>query len=218
MFHGYKGNTNPGKGELIMPSLKQILIGVAVIVFLSSYNIIWYYIKRLIFKPDIQKLMNARDAPGLLRALSYKKDKYDFNYIRTNAAIALGNVGDEKAIDKLVERLNDIDRNVVKASIQTIGQITLRCVRQPMFQAYQNRDQIRIQSLVSTLQYIQSKATSPLVYGYRDSSELPLVISTLGIVSGPEAVEFLLNLVKDSKNNGVVKMAAQALASTGDPG
>lgn len=200
-----------------MSTFKQILIAVAVIIFLSTYRIIWYYIKRFIFKPDIQQLMDARDIPGLLRALSYKKEKYDFNYIRTNAAIALGNIGDATAIDKLVERLNDTDRSVVKAAIQAIGQITLRCVRQPMFEAYQHRDQLRIQSLISTLQNIQLKATSPLKYAYRDSSELQLVVSTLGIISGSEAVDFLLNLLKESKDSGIKKIAVHALASTGDP-
>lgn len=200
-----------------MPSLKQILIGVAVIVFLSTYKIIWYYIKRLLFKPDVQKLMDARDIPGLLRALSYKKDKYEFAYIRSNAAIALGNVGYTNQLDALVERLHDDDQTMVKAAIQSIGQITLRCVRQPMFEAFQEEDHLRIQSLISTLQSIQAKVTSTLIGLRGDSTETQLVAQTLGIVGGSEAFAFLRKLLKKTNDDQTRKVVLQAILSTGDP-
>lgn len=200
-----------------MPTITQILIGVAVIVILTTHQRILYYLRRLLFKPDVQKLMDARDIPGLLHALYYKGENDDYNSIRSNAAIALGNVGNISQLDALVDQLEASDEIMVEAAIQAIGQITLRCVRQPMFEAYQGEDNLRIQSLLSTLQNIQARVSSPLINAAQDTSQRKRAAQALGIISGSEAFAFLRRLIKKTDDAETRNIAVQAILSTGDP-
>ncbi len=52
-------------------------------------------------KPDVDKLKTKRDVPGLIRALNYKGD-----YERGRAAQYLGEIGDKRAIEPLINTLN----------------------------------------------------------------------------------------------------------------
>jgi hypothetical protein len=58
--------------------------------------------------PDVQKLKAKGDVPGLIKALAYKKD----GKVRTGAALALGEAGDDRAIAPLTVALKDPDEHV----------------------------------------------------------------------------------------------------------
>lgn len=62
-------------------------------------------------KPDIEKLREKGDLDGLIKALKYKKEstKYGDYEVRCNAAKALGNFEDERAIVALIHALKDVE-------------------------------------------------------------------------------------------------------------
>lgn len=86
--------------------------------------------------PNIGKLTSKKDVKGLIKALSFKEkgDSQEFYKIRTDAVIALGEIGDKSAVDPLVDLLilyrniqnNDIFKekeNLVLAIAQALGKI-----------------------------------------------------------------------------------------------
>lgn len=58
--------------------------------------------------PDIENLKAKKDVEGLLKALKYKKD----NNVREKAAMALGDMGDERSVKPLIYALNDEDADI----------------------------------------------------------------------------------------------------------
>lgn len=69
--------------------------------------------------PDIDALQEKRDITGLIKALGYQKSAI----VRENAAIALGEIGDEKAVDALIGALNDQHPGVGVAAADALGEI-----------------------------------------------------------------------------------------------
>lgn len=57
------------------------------------------------FKPNVEKLKEKREVVGLIKALEYKEDPY----VRKEAAEALGEIGDKRAVDPLIKALKDKD-------------------------------------------------------------------------------------------------------------
>lgn len=196
---------------------KDILVAVIVIVIINFSGVLWYYLKRMVTKPDVQTLMNNKDISGLIRALKYKNKQYDFNNIRFNAAIALGNVGDLKAIDKLLSALNDCDRRIPEAAIQAIGQIIWRWIREPLFQAHGRNDKISVNSFLQQLQQYQIKTAFPIIQAYPKMEKKAIAINALGAIAGSGAADFLWNLIRNEGDTNIRHQAAQAFIRTGDP-
>lgn len=55
--------------------------------------------------PNVDKMKEKKDVQGLVKALGYEKD----NGIRESAARALGEIGDKRAVEALIDVLNDRD-------------------------------------------------------------------------------------------------------------
>lgn len=66
--------------------------------------------------PNVQKLKDERDVPGLIKALRYllKSD------VRKAAAEALGSLADPRAVQPLVEALKDDREEVAQAAAQAL--------------------------------------------------------------------------------------------------
>lgn len=60
--------------------------------------------------PDVENLKAKKDVEGLTKALEYKKD----NDVRAEAAVALGKLRDEKAIEPIIHALKDKDGGKVE--------------------------------------------------------------------------------------------------------
>ncbi len=58
--------------------------------------------------PNIEKLQNKQDVESLIKALNYEPDIK----IRDNAVAALGEIGDKRAMEPLIEVLKDEDEEV----------------------------------------------------------------------------------------------------------
>ncbi len=70
-------------------------------------------------KPDVETLERKRDVKQLIKALSYKKDAG----VREDAAIALGEIGDARAVEPLIKALSDSNENVRENAADTLGEI-----------------------------------------------------------------------------------------------
>ncbi|GAB4505354.1 MAG: hypothetical protein Fur0043_23490 [Anaerolineales bacterium] len=68
--------------------------------------------------PNIEKMKARRDVRGLIRALKYDKD-----WIRCDAAYALGDVGDARAVKPLISILKDREFKVRQAAIVALGRL-----------------------------------------------------------------------------------------------
>jgi HEAT repeat protein len=71
-----------------------------------------------LFKPDVEKMLEKKDVPGLIKALS-SKDKE----VRCRAAYVLGRIGDQVAIEPLIVALRDSDGSVRAGAAQSLGEI-----------------------------------------------------------------------------------------------
>lgn len=168
-------------------------------------------------RPDIQELYTKGNLPGLYRALTYqKKDDYQVSTIHTNAARAIGQIGNLQSIDKLIPALKDSDNGVVTDVTIAIGQITLRCVRQPLFEAFQRQNQEQIKVLLQNLSDIQIKAITPLIDTFDRFTSPEALVEALGLIAGTQATGFLLQCL-DDKREQVRVTAIKALPNTGDP-
>ena len=69
-------------------------------------------------QPNVQSLKTQGDVEGLIEALSYEKDEN----VRLAAAWALGEMGDQRAIEPLINALQDQQR-VKEAAAKSLGEI-----------------------------------------------------------------------------------------------
>lgn len=72
-----------------------------------------------LFKPNVEKLEAKRDVEGLIKALNYKKDLK----VRWEAAVALGEIKDKKAVEPLFQALKDESKWVQEESAEALGKI-----------------------------------------------------------------------------------------------
>jgi len=71
-----------------------------------------------LFKPNIVKMEKRKDVSGLIRALKNKD-----SYVRMRAVIALGKIGDKRAVEPLTQALNDINEFVREAAKEALDKI-----------------------------------------------------------------------------------------------
>ena len=69
--------------------------------------------------PDIKKLKATGNVKGLVKALGYQKDWV----VRRDAAWALGDIGDARAVEQLISALGDEKWYVRYAAVQALGKI-----------------------------------------------------------------------------------------------
>jgi HEAT repeat protein len=67
------------------------------------------------FAPNVWNLAKKKDIPGLIKALTYKEHK-----VREEAAMLLGNVGDERAFEPLIGSFHDNPKAVLKSLDQLL--------------------------------------------------------------------------------------------------
>ena len=103
---------------------------------------------------NIEELKANKDVEGLISAL---KDK-DPN-VRGDAAEALGKIGDSRAVEPLIEVLNDIVEFIAIDSLRKIGEPAV----EPLIKALKNKDTLIRSGAVRALGELRDKrAVEPL--------------------------------------------------------
>ena len=81
--------------------------------------------------PNVDKFKAKEDAPGLLKALEYQKHWR----VRRDAAEALGQIGDARAVGPLIAALRDDISSVRQAAAEALGQIGDTSAVEPLIAA-----------------------------------------------------------------------------------
>jgi HEAT repeat protein len=137
---------------------------------------------RLFWPPNVDELKAKIDVDGLIKALEYEKDRQ----VQCDAAKALGKIGNERAVEPLINALKNKEGNVRRESAEALGKIG------------------------------DTRAVEPLVkaLGYGSYGPESIVVESL-VKMGKPAVEPLIQAMKD-KNRYVRKGAAYVFFETGD--
>ncbi len=171
---------------------------------------------------DVDYLEEQEDVPGLIEAL--KNDDY---LVRKNAAIALKRVGDERAVEALVEALNyeswEDDYTVLTAvrenSAEALGMIGNKRAVKPLILALSqdSDEEVRWKSAAALGRIGDLSSVNALIDSLTDESWAVRrnVTISLGDIGDDRAFEPLKNAMAD-KDWHVRKYAAVALGKLGD--
>ena len=136
------------------------------------------------FKPNVEKMKEKKDVKGLIKALRSESD-----YVRGNAAEALGEIGDARAVKPLTQAF-EFD-----------------------LMAYPYARRKAEEALVK----MGDRAVEPLIQALKEEDEYvrPEVAKVLGNIRDLRAVEPLVQALKD-EDWAVRGTAAKALGNLGD--
>jgi HEAT repeat protein len=130
-----------------------------------------------LFPPNVPKLKEDRDVPGLIKALGYMFK----SEVREAAAEALGSLADPRAIKPLVEALKDDLESVAQAAAQALVGFGEPAV-DPL------------------IRLIMLKKWDGTGWNYR-SQALKYACQALGQIGDPRAISPLMMAAKDSDSN-----------------
>ena len=136
--------------------------------------------------PNIKKMKAKKDIPALIKALEYQKDWT----VRRQAAQALGEIGDTRAVAPLIAMLKDEQQFVRQAVMEALAAIGTLAVEPLMTAVTSKHHQTEIAAVV-----------------------------ILGIIKDPRAIKLLINVLGKSykRDNKLSIAASQALISIGSP-
>jgi HEAT repeat protein len=144
-------------------------------------------------KLDIEKLKEKKDIHGLIKAL-----KYQDSNIRMFAAIALGEIGDERAAAPLTQSLKEKEkvRNEVLEALVKIGDSAVDTLIMAL------KDEKLQEGAKVALIRIGEPASRNLMYKYNNQNRETQIyfIEIMGEIGDKNSVEHLIHILKDIKN------------------
>lgn len=121
--------------------------------------------------------------------------------IRKNVIMALGCIGNKKAIDPIIPALNDRNREVKKAAISALGKLKSKKVLDNFIMLLDDKDEsIRELAVISLGETGDEKAVKPLINAYFDSCSSMQNEVLESLVQIGEATEIIDNLNNGDKN------------------
>ncbi len=170
--------------------------------------------------PDIDKLKAANSVTGLIKALSYPKN----DRIRLDAAIALGQIGDARATEPLIEALNGKNSVIsndfvfIDAVIWALGEIGDPRAANPLADLAVNQPRIRHKAF-ETLLKLGTSAVEALcrIVNWDDYDLGQRAIVALVQIGDARLVKCLTKVIESYKFPGLRRETAEALIKFGDP-
>jgi HEAT repeat protein len=159
----------------------------------------------------IQGLKDKGNIEGLIKLLKRGRSVE----LRMGAAEALGEIGDEHAVDALLEALRDKHLWVRNRAFGALGRIGDKRAVGPLIEILQDKDKVMRWGAISALRHIgDERAVEPLIETLKDESadarrDAALALAVLG---DKQAVEPLIEALPNTR-----KGAAEALGWLGDP-
>ncbi|MDX9953560.1 MAG: HEAT repeat domain-containing protein [Anaerolineae bacterium] len=162
--------------------------------------------------PDVDKLSNKRDVKGLIKALRYPKNEW----VRCQAAIALGWIGDARAVEPLIAALKDENARVCEAAAKALKQLRATCAVELLIPALKDERWWMRKMVAEILGSIRdTRAVEPLIAMLTDKQESATAAAmALGEIGDARAVEPLILALND---HNMRKVAAEALGKISDP-
>jgi HEAT repeat protein len=196
--------------------------------------------------PSIERLRANKNIKGLIKALGYRDSQSwrETYVVRKDAAQALGQLGDVRAVEPLITALTDGDRTVREAAAQALGQLgDVRAVEPLITALTDSATTVRETAAQALGQLGDVRAVEPLMAALTDGDTTvrEVAAASLGkldwqpagetggrywvvlkqwdkcVAMGSAAVEPLLVALKDSDSN-VRQASAKALGQLGDAG
>jgi len=165
-------------------------------------------------KLDIEKLKEKKDIKELIKAL-----KYEDSNIRMFAAIALGEIGDERAIAHLTQSLKDkqeVQNEVLKALVR-IGDPVVNALIMAI------KDEKLKEGAKFALIKIGEPASRNLMFKYNNQNMDTKIdyINIMGEIGDKNSVEHLIHILKDIKkcdryDREILTSTIKALGKIGD--
>jgi HEAT repeat protein len=114
--------------------------------------------------PDIEKEKRKRNVNGLIKALGYQKDMS----IRLEAARALGELGDARAVDPLIQILDpDMQKFMREAAAKALGEIgDIRAIEPLLAAAFKDSDELVCRAAAIALEKLGWKPTEATAMKY----------------------------------------------------
>ena len=180
--------------------------------------------------PNIEKMKSRRDVQGLIKALDYEKD----GFVRSQAAYALRELGNARAVEPLIAALKDKESGVKMVAVAALGELCAQlgdaalCTRavQPLIAALGDSEvHVRIHAaealdrIGSHLEDapLRARAVEPLIAAL-DNNDPSVRIEAgeaLGRIGIP-AVEPLIAVLQGG-HSSLRQLAATTLGEIGDP-
>lgn len=166
--------------------------------------------------PNVEELKAKGDVNGLIRALSYNRDKQinwqkasaevkarhkEYAAIRQTAAEALGQIRDERAAEPLVVVLKDTNNDVRKAATKALVKLGTLSVA-PLVAALKDKEkQVREEAAETLGQIRDPQAVEPLVAALKDKESWvrEKAIEALGQIGDARAMEPLVAIYLEQK-------------------
>jgi HEAT repeat protein len=165
-------------------------------------------------KPDIEKLKTKRNIEGLIKALGNKK----YADVRWQSARVLEQLGDKRAIEPLIQALNDDHGLVRKSAIEALGKIGDERATEALIAGLNDQDdEIRLSAVNSLKQIGDEHATKLLITVLKDKNTDVRIsaASALGQIGGGHAAMALIDALND-KNAKVRESVTYALRKIDD--
>lgn len=171
--------------------------------------------------PNATKLKAKNDVPGLIKALGFKKDPI----VRRDAAVALGQLGDARAVEPLLEALTDTEADVRVGVAGALGLLGDLSAVEPLIRALQDEDPGARAAAASALGQLgpvlagvaDARAVAPLIAALQDGFAAVRDGSATALGQmGALAVQPLLTALR-GQDLAVRKGATQALVKIGPP-
>ena len=166
-------------------------------------------------KLDIEKLKEKKDVKGLIKAL-----KYEDCYIRMFAAIALGEIGDERAVAPLTQSLKDEEEGVQNEVLKALVRIGDPAV-DTLIMAL-NDEKLEEGAKVALIK-IGEPASRNLMFKYTNQNRDTQIyyIDIMGEIGDKNSVEHLIHILKDIKKHetydrDILTSTITALGKIGD--
>jgi len=195
-------------------------------------------------KPDVEKLEAKQDIPGLIKAMQYKHDVWipikavqalgrikdaravpalcsEINDLKGNrlyAIVALGEIGDESALDTLINLLSDESSFVREAVVQALGKIGgAKCIPS-LVKACKDPDNKVASAAFEAIRFSCGEGIgSPLLQALKDSDKKvkQAAAYALSRLKDRNSVADLITLLSD-ESVAVRRAAATALGMIGN--
>ena len=165
--------------------------------------------------PDTARLRAACDVSGLIMALGDRQDWH----VRHDAAAALGEVGDPRAVEPLIACLRDPSEAVCDVAGWALGEIGDARAVEPLIAALRDSDGEVRGNVAGALGRIgDPRAVEPLIAALEGQSRFHRLAAALplGEIGDPRAVEPLIAALAD-KDPLLRSAVATALGKLGDP-
>lgn len=165
--------------------------------------------------PDVKKLREKGDVKGLIKAIGYDKG---YSRVSSEAADALSEINDPKALDSLLNALNDSNAKVRASAAYALGNIgDLKSVEPLIVALNDSEPKVCASAAVSLGKLGDLKAVDPLIIAIKSSASEDVrscAAEVLGELNDPKAIESLTVALKD-KNTYVRISADRALDKMG---